>query len=403
MRIALWIFLVALALSGATWSDLKRAANQAAKAGDYAKLKELLLQLRSLAPGNSRNMYNLAASEAKLGNAVEALAGLKSLAAAGLIYDITADEDFNSLAAHAEFAAILARFEENKQPVTHARLEVKLAEADAIPESIVYDRARRRFLVGSVRKARVVTASGKLFAQLDWPAMALAIDAKRSLLWVATGWLAQCESCSKADEGKTTLLAFDLATGLLKQRVESPVKGVLGDMTISRKGEVFVSEGIGGVLLRLPAGAKEFERLSEPGEFPSPQTPALSPDERTLYVPDYIRGIAAIDLVTRAVKWLQPAPGIALSGIDGLYLHRDKFIAVQNGTSPPRLIELSRDLQRQRVLEAGWAGLGEPTHGEIRDGWFYFLTNSGWDKYDARGGRKPGPPVVSAIYKLRLK
>lgn len=313
MRIALWIFLVALALSGATWSDLNRAANQAAKAGDYAKLKELLLELRPLAPGNSRNMYNLAASEAKLGNAVEALAGLKSLAAAGLIYDIRADEDFNSLAAHAEFAAILARFEENKKPVTHARLEVMLAEADAIPESIVYDRARTRFLVGSVRKARVVTANGKLFAQLDWPAMALAIDAKRSLLWVSTGWLAQCENCSKAGEGKTALLAFDLATGLLKQRVESPVKGLLGDMTIGRGGDLFVSEGLRGAVLRLRAGAKELERLDEPGEFPSPQTPALSPDERTLYVPDYIRGIAAIDLVTRAVKWLQPAPGIALS------------------------------------------------------------------------------------------
>ena len=379
------------------------AANQAIEIGDYAKLREMLLELRPLAPGNSRNMYNLAACEAKLGGSLQALAELKSLAATGLIYNIKADEDFSSLAGHSEYGAILARFEESKKPVTHALLEATLPDTDAIPESIVYDRARSRFLVSGVRKATIVTADGKLFAQLEWPVLALAIDARRSLLWASTGWLPQCERCTEADEGKTALLAFDLATGTRKQRVESPVKGVLGDMTIGRKGDLFVSEGIGGAVLRLRPETKTFERLDQPGEFRSPQTPALSPDEKTLYVPGYVRGIAAIDLVTRTVKWLQPASGIALSGIDGFYPFRDSFFAVQNGARPPRLIEFSRDLQRQRMLEANWPGLGEPTHGEIRDGWLYFLTNSGWDRYDARSGRKPGPPVVSAIYKLRLR
>ena len=174
-------------------------------------------------------------------------------------------------------------------------------------------------------------------------------------------------------------------------------------MTIGRRGELFVSDGIGGAVLSLPPGATALERIDQPGEFPSPQNPALSPDGKTLFVADYSRGIAAIDLASRAVTWLQPAPGIALSGIDGLYVDRHRFIAVQNGTRPARIVEFSRDLRRQRILEAGWPGLGEPTHGELVGGYFYFLTNTGWDAYDGKGVRKPGPPVTSTIHRLKLR
>jgi hypothetical protein len=75
-----------------------------------------------------------------------------------------------------------------------------------------------------------------------------------------------------------------------------------------------------------------------------------------------VRGIAAITLSTGAVTWLQPADDIALKGIDGLYVYRDSFLAVQNGTTPPRIIRFSLDLRKQEVLEANTPELGEPTH-----------------------------------------
>jgi hypothetical protein len=147
-----------------------------------------------------------------------------------------------------------------------------------------------------------------------------------------------------------------------------------------------------------------MERLDAPGEFPSPQTPALSTDEQTLYVPDYLRGIAAIDLKTRAVKWLKPADGIALSGIDGLYVYNDSFIAVQNGTTPERIVRFSMDLRKQEVLEANWPDLGEPSHGTIVGDTFYFLANTGWDRYDDQGKKKTGSgPVTSTAHKIVLK
>jgi hypothetical protein len=390
--------------SESRWRVLNHAARQAIQENNYAKLRATLVELKPLMPGNPRVTYNLAASEAKLGNPEAALAGLRNLAGMGLVYDLAADKDFSSLIGKSEFAAVLKRIEENKKPVTHSTPAFALAEPDLIPEDITHDPKTGRFFISSVRKAKILTGDGKEFAKAPWSVLALRVDAERRILWASTGWVPHCEGCDKAHKDRTALLAFDADSGTLKQRIDSPVKGLLGDMTISRHGEIYISEGIYGAVFRLPVGGKAFDRLDIPGEFPSPQTPALSEDEKTLYVPDYLRGIAAIDLASRAVRWLAPADDIALSGIDGLYVYRDSFLAVQNGTTPPRIIRFSLDLHKQEVLEANTAGLGEPTHGTIVGNSFYAIANTGWGDYDDQGVKKPGSaPVVSSIWKITLR
>jgi sugar lactone lactonase YvrE len=386
---------------------LNRAARQAVEAKDYAKLRDTLTELKSLMPGNPTITHKLAGADAMLGDSQAALAELRKLAGMGLVYDFAADMDFSSLRGTSGFAAILKRIDENKRPVSHSSLAFALEEPDLIPEDLAYDAKTQRFFVSSVRKSKVIAvdkaASSREFAKADWPVLALRIDSGRRILWAATGWLPHCEGCPAADKDKTALLAFDLDSGALKQRIESPVPGLLGDMTIGRAGEIYVSEGIHGTVLRLRPGAKKLERLDVPGEFPSPQTPALSTDEKTLYVPDYARGIAAITLSTGAVAWLQPANDIALSGIDGLYIYRDSFLAVQNGTTPPRIVRFSLDLRHQEVLESNAPELGDPTHGTLVGDTFYFLANTGWGEYDDAGKKKAGSqPVESAVRKITL-
>jgi hypothetical protein len=140
-----------------------------------------------------------------------------------------------------------------------------------------------------------------------------------------------------------------------------------------------------------------------PGEFPSPQTSALSSDERTLYVPDYVRGIAAMNLNTRAVRWLQTTHDIVAGGIDGFYRYGDAFLAVQNGVKPPRVLLFSSGFTKQEILEANTPGLGEPTHGTLVGDVFYFIANTGWDAYGDDGKKKPdSAPVESQIRKIVL-
>ena len=389
------------------WLTLNHAAHEAVQAKDYARLRATLQELKPLLPGNPRIAYNLAASEAMLGNREAALAALRDWSAMGLVYDVGADDDFVSLRDSPEFRKVLDRVAQSKSPVSHAGAAFTLPARDILPEDIAYDRKTRRFFISSVRKGIILTVGSagdsREFARSEWPVLALRIDPGRRLLWATTGYVPHGESVKESDKDKTALLAFDLASGAQKQRIPSPVPGLLGDMTISRRGDLYISEGIHGAVLRLKAGATTLERLDAEGDFPSPQTPALSADEKTLYVPDYVRGIASMRLDTRHVEWLQPAPGIALSGIDGLYVHNNSFLAVQNGTTPPRLIRFSLDLRKQEVLEANTPGLGEPTHGTFDGDDFYFLANSGWNEYDQDGKKKAGSAAVeSTVRKLRL-
>lgn len=385
------------------WRALNQEARTALQAKDYAAAREKLLQLKPLMPGNPRIAYALAAAEARIGNRTAALAGLRNLGAMGLSFDLPAEESFAALRDTAEFKAAVQQIEESKKPATRASLAFTLAERDLIPEDIAYDPQTRRFFVSSVRKGKILTVDGTQFAKTDWSVFALRVDASRRLLWATTAWIEHCESCLASDEGKSALLAFDLNSGTLKRRVESPVKGVLGDLTVSKKGDVYVSEGLHGALFRLAADATAMERLDTPGELGSPQTPALSADEKTLFVPDYLRGLAAMDVASHAIRWMEPADNIAVNGIDGLYLYGDSIIAVQNGTAPPRLIRFSKDLRQQEVLEANWTGLGDPTHGVIVGNQLYFIANSGWGDYDDKGKKKPGSaPVESTIRNLTL-
>ena len=99
----------------------------------------------------------------------------------------------------------------------------------------------------------------------------------------------------------------------------------------------------------------------------------------------------------------KPADDIALNGIDGLYVYRDSFLAVQNGTTPARVVRFSLDLRKQEVLEANTPTLGEPTHGTMVGNTFYFIANSGWDDYDDNGKKKAGSgPVESSVRKIVL-
>ena len=394
---------LSIAADSAQWRDLRARAEQAIQADDCVALRTALTELAPLAPNNPRNIYNLAACNNRLGQRAAALSGLATLADMGLVYDISVDADFSSLFKSGAFQAIAARMTRNRQPVTHASRAFSIAEADLIPESIAYDALTHRWFISSVRQAKIVTADGRTFAHTQWSVFALAIDSQRRMLWATIAVVAQCAVCSDAAHDRSALLGFDLDSGAEQLRIDSPVNGLLGDMTIAANGDLYVSEGMHGAVLRLPQGANAFERLDVPGGFLSPQTPALSADGKVLYVPDYVRGIAAITLKDRKLRWPRPGAHIALTGIDGLYLDHGSFIAVQNGVTPERIVRISADLQAQTVLEANWPGLGEPTHGVVIGRDFYFLANSGWNAFDAQGKKVPGAaPVGSSVWKSAL-
>ena len=402
LGLAVCTVLLAVGQAVPHWRQLNQQARDAITKRDYARLASVLRELDPLLPGNATIQYNRAAAAAQLGDTDAALVHLEALSRAGLIYRFRDDEDFRPLLALPRFASIERQVERNGQPVTHSQMVAAIPRADLLPEDVAWDHRRRRLLYSSVTGKSIHILGGGQFAGSDLPVMALALDQKRGILWATDGWLPHCADCRPEDKDQTNLLRFDLATGRLLGRFPSPEKGLLGDMTVSPSGDVYVSEGIHGAVLHFAPRTNRWERLDVPGEFPSPQSPAVSPDGQTLYVADYVRGIAAIALPSRQVRWIAAAPGVVVSGIDGLYVHQGEFLAIQNGIKPARLVRMPLDLSRQIVLEANWPGLGEPTHGTFRGQEFLYLANTGWGAFDGAGKRKPEvPPVESTVRRLR--
>ena len=127
------------------------------------------------------------------------------------------------------------------------------------------------------------------------------------------------------------MLCYDLKNGNLLRRVEGPLGTALGDMVLTASGDAIVSDGDGGGVYRVLAGGSAIQRIDD-GDFISPQTPAMHPDGKHIFVPDYVRGIGVLEIATKQVRWLSMEGRFALNGIDGLYFARGRLIAVQNGT-----------------------------------------------------------------------
>jgi hypothetical protein len=162
---------------------------------------------------------------------------------------------------------------------------------------------------------------------------------------------------------------------------------VPGDLTIGPDGTVYMTDSAGGGVYALRPGASSLDTIAPPGTFASPQTPVLVPSGRRLIVPDYSRGLASLDLATGAVHWLEKPRDLAANGVDGLYAAWKGLVAIQNGTTPRRVLWLDTDeelsrIRGWRVLEQATPRLGEPTHGVVVGSRFYFIGNSGWDRLD---------------------
>jgi hypothetical protein len=382
-----------------SWQSEWRAATAARASGDWGGARVHLLRVRDLigeAPGVS---YALARAAARLGERDEALARLGDYAKSGLTRDALTDPDFASLLGDSAFVSLVTRILENSRPVEFAAVAHTFADTNALIEDVAHDPKRGRFFGTSIVRGVVyeVARDGgeRVFAKSPHgPSRGLyaaAVDARRELLWVSEAATPTCEGWAEADTHRTGLVAFALADGRVARHVDVVPDGgphLLGDLCVGPDGTVYVTDGPAGALLCLRPGATALETIVPSGVFGGPQAPALSPDGRNLYVADYGRGIAIVDLKTRAVSWLTYPPGIGLQGTDGLTAIPGALIAVQNGVRPLRVMRFELDatgtrVTGQSVVESGSERLGEPTHGVVVGNDYVFLANTGWDRVGA--------------------
>lgn len=406
--------LAAAARAASPWSEHLAAARAAFGAGEDSLARVHLLALDSLGGGHAPAQASLAVLEARSGRRDAALHWLGALAAAGLVRPLGAGGPYAEWLGEPAFRAVAAAFDSNAVPITNTRPGFALADTAMLAEDVAWDARAQRFLVSSIHRGGIVAvdAKGRVGPFLapgahgTWGVYALALDPARRVLWATTVAGPEYAAHAAADSGRTALLALDPRDGRLLRRLElprTPARQALGDLSLGPDGTVYASEGLGGAVYRLRPGADALEVLVPPGELRSPQGSAVAADGRRLYVADYSRGLAEVDLASRAVRWVPKPYALALSGIDGLYRDGDRLLAIQNGTTPHRVLELTLDpagarVTGGRVLERASTRLGEPNHGTFAGRDFWIIGDSGWDRVadDGTMGRAPGarPPVL---------
>ncbi len=396
---------------------LRKQAHEAIVGKNWGTAKTLLRELEAFQ--GTRARYNLACVEALSGNPDEAFRLLNAIAASQVYFDVPKDDDLASLRHDARYEPLLAAFRKNLEPVTNATVAYTIGDSELITEDLTYDPQNASFLFTSILRktvTRIDTGRNKfsLFADLGnnpgWPLLAIAADPKRRVLWVTAAAMPDFVASPPDDYGKTVLLKLDLRSGNILDRFapSDSEQRAMGDMTLARDGGVIVTDGRGGAVYRLRAGSSKLERIDH-GEFISPQTPALSPDEKHVFVPDYVRGIGRIELATGAILWLPHPEDVDLAGIDGLYARGQELIAIQNGVTPARVVRLRLNpaldrVERLEVLESNSPALGDPTHGVFVGNEFFFIANSGWSQLDDNGRLLAGHKLTEpTIRKLTVK
>jgi len=398
---------------------MEASAGASAAPTELAACRQSLLKLYELLDGRLDVVYKLARVEARLGLADSALRRLEIYARSGLdLGDPSKDPAFAALGNRASMRRIAELYGAGQTPkTTHTRIAT-LSDSDLVAEDLVCEERNDSFLVSSVRKRKIVRVAGAGQPQdfvtesrvPMWGVFALGLDLPRRALWATTFASNFSPPLAAEDKDRSAVLELDSQSGGLIARYELPrgLPHAFGDLTVTQAGLVYIADGVGGGVYKVAHASAELEALVEPGALSSPQTPAISTDGTRLLVPDYTRGIAILELRRNSLTWLAHPPELALFGIDGMYLQGRTLVAIQNGTAPERVIaaqlsEHADRIERWQVLVAGAPGLGDPTHGCLRGRDFYFIANSGWDRFSDDGEPKPDAAASPAeIWKVRL-
>jgi sugar lactone lactonase YvrE len=398
--------------ASAEFKRLHEAARAARLSGDKGARLRALLELQNL-QNNAPNVVGaVARAYAEAEDTKNALAALEYFAELGQSDEGLLegnDKAFAAIVKLPEFQAIRERLERNKAPIARAETALTLADPGLVAEDIDYDPQSKSFLITSVLERKIIRVSADAMAKdfaaspSGWPMLAIKLDTTRNLVWATEVALDGFRAAPKADWGRSAVLCFALKSGELRRRIEGPKGSALGDMTLDREGNPIVSDGNGGVYRVKGEG---LERIDH-GDFISPQTPALHPDGKHAFVPDYARGVGILDLASGHVSWMGGKH--ALSTIDGLYFDQGALIATQNGTSPERVIRFRLDsrlagIDSEEIIERATATLGDPTHGVVVGDYFYYIANSGWSELEDNGELKAGSKLTPArIMRFRLR
>lgn len=367
-------------------------AHAEAMRGMRATLKRIT-ELQQERPNDAMLQYYRALFHARVGDRDDALTWLRRVADRHLGFHPTEGSGFDSLAGDPEYERILADIAASEPKVSGAPEAFRLPDARFLPEGIAYDPKGARFFIGSVAERRIVERTRKGgFADLSKPedglksVLGLRVDPARNLLYaVSTNAFAR----GPDEMPENALFVYDLAKRRLRDRYLAIEAESFNDVAVSADGRVAVTDSGTGAVYRLDPVAHELLLIVPPGGFPSANGLDFAADGKHLYVA-HATGIGIVNLEDETFARVPQADDVVAGAIDGLYVHGNDLIGVQNVICPGRVLSLHLDATGQRitgmtVLQAYHPMLDEPTTGTVVRNDVYVIANSSVGRMQADG------------------
>lgn len=395
MRLSAMLLMVLLCTAALAddYTEARAGLVAAHEAGDYPAMRDAAEAALAARPEFPAALFNKALAEVLDGDNDAAMGTLGRLVGKQIDYGIENIEAFAPLEKHPVWQSFLANVESLRAEVGDAVIAASSERSDFIPEGIAVRNADD-IILGGVRHGQI------LFMRRDLPEMAVGPFGHWSVfgmrfdgaggLWFASSRVPQYVGKSDRSAFMAGLYRLDLETVEIDHRARLPVAGgaqVLGDLVIDGDA-IYTTDSIDGPVYRYSIAANEYSTMVPRGVLGSPQGLALGESGDYLYVADYIGGLYRIRLDDGAVEKLSVPATASDYGIDGLYRHGNRLIAIQNGIRPHRVtaFSLSDDgltVESAEILAMNLPEFDEPTLGAVVGDDFYFVANSHWNRFDA--------------------
>jgi len=396
LAVLLFFLLCSSFASGQSLQEYFTLAQEAYQQKEYDTYLEYLISANEMRPNHPVIVYRLAGAYALNNRKTRAIQTLNQMLLMDATIDFNGDDDFASIRARRGYDKLIELQKELNRIEENDEVFIEVDAAELHPESFVI-LEDGTLLMGSIREKRIVKvlADGNYVNWLETPfsVMGMKVDSITNTLWVATAAIPEMMDYSEEQKGYSTLLQVDLNTGFIIQGMQYDEGSLIGDLQPDSNQKLWFTNSMEPYLNRDDTDTTSvlgtFTRLSYDlyENFINLQGLTLSEDEKYLYFSDYIKGLFRVDIEEGDITPVLSNSATLLKGIDGVYTYKNTLIAIHNGTKPNKVVQyfLNEEgtfIEFERVINRGGADLGEPTLGQVKDGYFYYLANSPWAAYE---------------------
>lgn len=385
-------------------------AREAYKAGDPARFYDMIIKANELHPYHQGIMYYRGIAAALTNRPEEAVQFLREAVLVNATFDLTL-KDLQVLSGKQDFEALKNLQQELQKPVIHADTAWVIKDRSLHLETVAAGEKEGIYYLSSVHQRKVLkidktgnttdfikTAEDGMTAVLG-----IKVDKKKKLLWACASPMPEMVNFDTLSV--SAVFKYDLNTGKLLDRYTpqpSSKECVFGDLLLSKRGEVFISDTQNNTILKVNESTHALESFFTSEEFWNIQGITFSTDEKFLFISDYIKGIFRLNMQTKELIQLTREPLVSLKSIDGLIWYQNSLIAIQNGVVPMRVtryfLNSSLDtITRFEIIDRGHPAFSEPTNGCMVGDTLYYVANSQWGGYDDKHQLKPADQLQDIV------